>query len=168
MRCTAAVSASRDEDRRWQGRAVRSMALAGVREAHLVLRLLQHPSLRRGGAQRELDRYRGTLRRRVSKRSRLEWKRYSQHSNFLPRYNAIMSFDPVFQLVDLSDPYQGRRIRLLVGSRTATVRGTRRSEESGSSEVQFLHVRVRSGIGQAGKLVDICTAYLADMFASHR
>lgn len=63
---SADAGPARDTDRGRKERGLRSLALAGVGAAHLLLRLLEHPPLRWRFDQRELDSHRRTLRGRVS------------------------------------------------------------------------------------------------------
>lgn len=70
------------------------------------------------------------------------------------------------QPADLADPDQSGRVRFFVGAGTIALRGAWCREESGAPEVQLLHLRVRSGIGPIGELVDVRAAHFTDLSAS--
>lgn len=77
----------------------------------------------------------------------------------------MLSF--AFQFTDVANPDTSRRVRLLVGPRTAALRGARHREEGRPSQVQFFHVRIRPGVGAIGELPDVRGAHLPHLPASH-
>jgi len=69
------------------------------------------------------------------------------------------------QFADVANPYPSRRVRFFVRQGTVSVRGTRRRPEIRPSQVQFFHVRVRSGHGAIGRAGAVHAAHSADLFA---
>lgn len=62
------------------------------------------------------------------------------------------------QLTYLADTHTRGRIRFLTCAGAAAIHRTRRGQEGGAPEVQLLHIRIRSGTGQAGAAARICAA----------
>lgn len=72
-----------------------------------------------------------------------------------------------FQFADVANPDTSRRVRLLVGPGAAALRGAWRCQEGRASQVQLLHVRIRSGAGATREFLDLRGAHLAHLSASH-
>jgi len=69
------------------------------------------------------------------------------------------------QFADVANPYPSRRVRFFVRQGAVSVRGTRRRPEIRPSQVQFFHVRVRSGYGAIGRASAVHAAHSANLFA---
>lgn len=62
------------------------------------------------------------------------------------------------QLTYLADTHTRGRIRFLTCAGAAAIHRARCGQEGGASKVQLLHIRIRSGAGQAGAAARICSA----------
>lgn len=165
------------------------MAVAGVGAADVIFRFLQHASVWRRHYQRELDRDRWPLCGRVSF---CDWKdstlppavlaecahsaqdgtfslancRHRRHLRKCQK-SKIVEFAS-FQPTNVTDPHPRRRIRFLAHPRGVSVRGKGHRAQSRPSQIQFLHVRIRPGAGEAGVIAGICPAHRAHLPTRHR
>lgn len=101
----------------------------------------------------------------------------SSSTNFCGKFIKLMSSQKlvrlssslchfIFQSSDITDPYTGRWIRFFPRTRTTSLHWTCRWTQSRSSEIQFLHIRIRFGIGEIGFAVGIRTTHKSNMSTS--